>query len=360
MTLPTLPPPPPPFANTHTQTQYRNRFRYRMCDAPAPKCGGLPCFGENNVTQVETRVVTLSPRNASWSAWTWAGPWSSWQSWPVAPNASVPALLEAEGACPLPGAEVQWRDQRRRCLQPNDTCTPMPCAGPPLTTAIRWRVQGNNSVAVNHTRLADEPACCNIGGNWTTTGAGEWSPWRYHGEQAQAPGPNCSLPYNVTQPRQRVRRVSRRCVSTVPGCGDAACGDGSTVVNETQVEDDYIPPRAGPGWSNWTTGQWSAWREQESSVCGQSTERRRTRTLWRTCLNTGCAPMCEGNSTVTDVQTEVRLGVGCQGHAAGASEVAGGKSGDISIQLICAPFFIFPPFPIGAQWHRVLRPGMQP
>jgi hypothetical protein len=159
-------------------------------------------------------------------------------------------------------------------------------------------------VSINETRLALGPECCDIGALWQVVERQAWSPWRY-GDSQHALAPNCSLPLNASQPRQRVRLLRRRCISAVPECGSIAC-QGQEAVNETEVQSDYVPPRDEPGWSNWTTGSWSSWRVEDSSICGESTVRRRRRYLERTCVNTGCAPPCEGNSTATDEEEEVR------------------------------------------------------
>lgn len=216
----------------------------------------------------------------------------------------MPFELQSQGFCPLVNVEVQWRLSRRECIQPNDTCTPMLCTGNATDIAVHWRVQENDVVSINETRLALGPECCDIGALWEVVERQPWSPWRY-GDSQHALAPNCSLPSSTSQPRQRVRLLQRRCNSAVPECGRVAC-QGQEAANETEVQSDYVPPRDGLGWSNWTAGSWSPWHVEDSIICGESTVRRRSRHLERTCLNTGCAAPCEGNSIVTDEEEEVR------------------------------------------------------
>lgn len=296
----------------------------RWCDAPAPKCGGLTCAGEDNVTETETRTVTLQPLPPTWTPWQWDAPWSSWLPWKGDVNASaVPIPAHgAEPSCALSLASLRWRRRIRTCVSANDTCSREQCAGDSTATAFEWRLDDTDLksdlsnatgggreetngtlAAANTTVLAMAPECCAINGSWVTEAVGQWSSWRY-GAAGSLSAPNCSLNASLAQPRSRQRWVSRTCVSRLPICGNAAC-NGAALLNVSETQTAYIPPRDDRGWGNWTVHAWSAWQEVVGSECGQQTVRLRRRALERACLNPTCAPPCIGNAMAEDTEEEV-------------------------------------------------------
>lgn len=287
------------------QQRQRSRTQSRSCDSPLPKCGGKTCAGDSTTAETDVETVELRLVPPVWSPWQWVGSWSSWQPWHTSiPPASDSAALNFSAiSCPLPGARWRWLELARACVAANLSCSNATCEGRNSSLAVQWDL----TTLSNSSQLPSDlisPSCCAVNGSWDEN-PGPWSSWMYtvNGRNSTEPACNVSVP----QSRWRSRNITRSCRSILSDCGDLAC-QGSNAYVEVDQESNFVPPLTDVGWSNWTAGQWTAWRPAADQVCGASTRRLRSRTLERECRNAPpCSPPCTGNTTTSDDEIEVSL-----------------------------------------------------